>query len=374
MNPTKETIQLNSAHFPIEVRCTFMGEEGNPLLAPRGVYLHGNLLVVSDTGQNRVFLWNHFKGEPYQAADVVLGQQAHTDTDRNAGQAVSGQSLQYPSGVWTDGQRLIVADAWNHRVLIWHRLPTQNGQAADVVVGQPDLYSNQPNVHGVGKPPTAHTLYWPYGVWSDGQALWVADTGNRRVLYYANIPQQDDAAADAVIGQQGFGEKEYNHQNAVWPYSVKLSQEGALAIADTQYYRVLLWHRWQDAFTQPADVIIGQPDINSNGQNQFGLLPAAHTLNWCYDCCFVDQGLAVADTGNSRVLLWQRLPQANNVAAEGLWGQPRFNINGESSLSMRSSLINEMYWPFAINHCDNKLVLADTGNHRILIGQQKENT
>jgi hypothetical protein len=374
MNLTTTTIPSNEPQLPIEVQCTFMGEAGNPLLAPRGVFLHGNLLVVSDTGQNRVLLWKQFEGAAHQPADVVLGQPSIADTDRNAGWAVSGQSLQYPSGVWTDGQRLIVADAWNHRVLIWHQLPTPHAQAADVVVGQPDMHSNQPNILGLGKAPTAHSLYWPYGVWSDGQSLWIADTGNRRVLYYAHIPLQNYCAADAVIGQQSFGEKEYEPQYAVWPYSVKLSPSGAMAIADTQYYRVLLWHRWQDALVRPADVVIGQPNLTANGQNQYGLLPAAHTLNWCYDCCFVEQGLAVADTGNSRVLLWQGLPQANNVAAEGLWGQSRYNINGESSLSMRSHITNEMYWPFAINHCNHQLVVADTGNHRILIGQPKRYT
>lgn len=368
---TNDSIAINNIHS-LEVVCTFMGEPGNPLLAPRGVCMCGNTLVVSDTGQNRVFIWKDFKGEPHQKATVVLGQKQNDDTERNSGNAVSAHSLQYPSGVWTNGQILIVADAWNHRVLIWHQLPTHNGQAADVVVGQPDWHSNEPNVRGIGKSPTAHTLYWPYGVWSNSESLWIADTGNRRVLYYKNIPQQMYAAADGVIGQQSFEEKDYDSNHAVWPYSVKLGPEGALAIADTQYYRVLLWHHWQDAFTQQAHHIIGQPDITSNGQNQFGLKPAAHTLNWCYDACFFNKGIAVADTGNSRILLWDMLPQTNGMAANGLLGQPRFDINGESSLSMQTNLTNEMYWPFAVNSCGDGLIIADTGNHRILIAKQKK--
>jgi NHL repeat len=365
-----EAILSNQIHS-LEVECTFMGEQGNPLLAPRGVFMHGNTLVVSDTGQNRVFIWKDFKGEACQTADVVLGQQENDHTERNSGLTVSAQSLQYPSGVWTNGQLLVVADAWNHRVLIWHQLPTHTGQAADVVVGQPSMLSNEPNVRGIGKSPTAQTLYWPYGVWSDGQSLWIADTGNRRVLYYKNIPQHDYAAADGVIGQTSFEEKDYDSNHAVWPYSVKLSPLGALAIADTQYYRVLLWHHWQDVFTQQADTIIGQPDISSNGQNQFSLKPAAHTLNWCYDVCFFNKGIAVADTGNSRILVWDTIPQTNNIAADGLLGQSRFDINGESSLSMQTSLTNEMYWPFAVNSCNGRIIIADTGNHRVLIAKQK---
>ncbi len=85
--------------------------------------------------------------------------------------------------LWSDGRRLVVADAWNHRVLIWHDFPGRHGQEADVVVGQPDFNSNLPNVEGIGKAPSAKTLNWPYGVFSDGQSLWIADTGNHRVVF-----------------------------------------------------------------------------------------------------------------------------------------------------------------------------------------------
>ncbi|PUZ30016.1 hypothetical protein GA0116948_1011 [Chitinophaga costaii] len=336
------------------------------LLAPRGVAAAGGVLVVSDTGQNRVFIWKNFSYREEKEPEVVLGQDDFLGTSRNTGKQVTARSLQYPSGVWTDGQRLIVADAWNHRVLIWLQLPTENGQPADVVVGQPDMESNLPNITGLSTPPTAQSLYWCYGVVSDGQSLWIADTGNRRVLYYANIPTTHFAAADQVIGQLNMNERESDSRNAIWPYSVKLSAGNALAITDTQYYRVLIWKDKTTAFTQPADIIIGQEDFEHNGQNQYQLLPAAHTLNWCYDCCFYQQGIWVADTGNSRVLYWPVLPEANNAPAEKLVGQLNFSTNGESSLSLKTPLVNEMYWPFSVTCLDTQLIVADTGNHRIL--------
>jgi hypothetical protein len=42
--------------MPWHKQLIFYGDAESPLLAPRGVCLHGNLLVVSDTGQNRVFV------------------------------------------------------------------------------------------------------------------------------------------------------------------------------------------------------------------------------------------------------------------------------------------------------------------------------
>jgi hypothetical protein len=345
----------------------FYGDAGSPLLAPRGVSMHGNMLVVSDTGQNRVFLWKHFGHTTHQPPDVVLGQVNATDTGRNAQGDAGACSLQYPSGVWTNGEKLIVADAWNHRVLIWHTIPARHGQPADVVVGQKDFANVQPNRTDIGAAPDADTLYWPYGVWCQNNALWIADTGNRRVLFFENLPTQNGVMADAVIGQPDMHCRDYDPQHAIWPYSVKTNQAGSLLITDTQYYRVLLWQQQQQALQgMPAKVLVGQPGFESNGQNQYGLKPAAQTLNWTYDACFTEQGLAVADTGNSRIMLWQHLPEIHNKTANLQLGQPDFCTNGESSLSMKSRVENEMYWPFAVQYQSGMLIVADTGNHRII--------
>lgn len=348
---------------------TFLGEQDNPLLAPRGAYLHKKILVVSDTGQNRIFIWKDFQQNEFQSSDIILGHSEINERKPSAG-ATSASSLKYPSAVWTNGEMIIVADAWNHRVLIWNQMPKENSQPADIVVGQPDFTSNQPNVYGIGIPPGPKTLNWPYGVFSNGTALWIADTGNRRILYFEKIPVKDFAAATAVIGQNSFEEKDYNNENAVWPYSVKINSNGSMAIADTQFFRVLYWHHWQNAFQQNADIIFGQNDFLSNGQNQYSLKPNARTLNWVYDCCFTNDDLAIADTGNSRIILHNESKKNNQQAVYQI-GQPDFETHGETSLSFTSAVKNEMYWPFAINAFEDILVVADTGNHRILFYKKK---
>lgn len=343
----------------------FRGAAQNPFLAPRGVFFHQGKLWVADTGQNRVFMWHNTPSEG-QEPDLVLGQTHTTHTGRNAQGEVSANSLQYPSGIWSDGQKLIVADAWNHRVLIWLQLPTQHGQSADVVIGQPDFVSNQPNVQGLNHRPSAQSLYWCYGVCSDGQSLWIADTGNRRVLFFKEIPTTSFAAADAVIGQTDFSERDYDPANAIWPYSVKVGPQGELAIVDTQFYRVLLWHNASSAFQQPADVLIGQPDFAQNGQNQFSFFPQAHTLSWCYDVCFYRQGLWIADTGNSRVLGFHSIPQRHNQPADLVIGQPNFTTGSENKDTIQTTE-NTLYWPFSLQAEGQQLAIADTGNHRIMI-------
>ncbi len=340
----------------------FLGDRDNPLLAPRGVHLVSGRLIVADTGQNRVFIWNELPTDPHAVPDVVLGQVATKDTERNAGGRVSGSSLMYPSGLWSDGERLVVCDAWNHRVLIWNRWPTEHGQPADVVVGQPDFTANEPNVAGVGAVPGARTLNWPYGVDSDGERLYVADTGNRRILIFNQFPTQNYAAADAVFGKRAFDDRDYDPAQPIWPYSIKINPAGGFAVADTQYYRILLYRDLSD--TEP--VIIGQERMDANGQNQFRWFPEANTLNWCYDTCFHDGVLYVADTGNSRVLRFTERPTENNQAADALVGQADFTVGIENRNSIEAKP-ESFYWPFHLSADGDTLAVADTGNHRIVL-------
>ncbi len=344
----------------------FYGPQAQPFLAPRGVAVTDDLLVVADTGQNRVFIWRGIPTTPYHDASVVLGQSDQVQTRRNTGAEVDANTLLYPSAVWTDGSMLIVADAWNHRVLIWKELPTSNHQPADIVVGQPDFRSNQPNVEGLTASPSARSLYWPYGIYCDGRQLWIADTGNRRVLYYERIPSTHFRPADAVIGQKDFHHRDYDPAYPIWPYSLQVHPRGTMAIVDTQYYRVLVWRDWKEAFHRPADVVIGQPDLHSNGQNQFQWQPSAHTLNWCYHCCFYRSGLFVADTGNSRILWFERVPQQSNAPASRLLGQSDFH-HGLEHPAHDNLQSPGYYWPFSLSISGKTLAVADTGNHRIVL-------
>ncbi|MEO1653373.1 MAG: hypothetical protein AAFU64_07505 [Bacteroidota bacterium] len=346
----------------------FLGPQEKPLLAPRGVFSHQGKLLVADTGQNRVSIWNQLPDNIYQEPDMVLGQNNAQESGRNAGGEVSASSLQYPTSIWTNGQILIIADAWNHRVLIWHHFPQASGQGADVVLGQKDFTSNLPNVEGVGATPGASSLNWPYGLVSDGERLWIADTGNRRVLFYEQIPQQNFQAADGLIGKRDFEDRDYTHQDAVWPYSVKLGPKGELAIADTQFFRVLLWNHWQNAFAAKAEVIIGQENFEANGANQFRLFPEANTLNWCYDLCFYQNGIWVNDTANSRLLWFDSLPASHNTSAQGLIGKRDFQTSSENKETLNGTQAS-LYWPFSIHIEDDHFFIADTGNHRIISGK-----
>ena len=366
MNNCLESVDMNFETLGPHVTNSyvFKGSEKMPFLAPRGVFVANNHLFVSDTGRNRVFIWNSIPTSEYQEPDVVLGQLEIEDTGRNSGGEVTASTLQYPSGIWSDGKILVVA--WNHRVLIWHSIPTENGQPADVVLGQPDFESNKTNAIGIGKDPTEKTLNWPYGVFSDGTCLWIADTGNRRILYYNEIPKSNFAPADKVIGKPNFTTRDYENNEPIWPYSVKVNNKGQMAVADTQFYRVLVWNNKKDAFVKPADIIIGQDSFDACGQNQFRLAPEANTLNWTYDACFYKDGILVNDTGNSRILKFDKIPSENNSFPKTLIGRENFKTSSEFKGNMHGTK-SAIYWPFSITTERDTLFIADTGNHRIVI-------
>jgi DNA-binding beta-propeller fold protein YncE len=132
-------------------------------------------------------------------ASLVLGQAGFDVGSLNRGGAPSAATLAAPEGVWSDGTRLFVADTGNHRVLVWNAFPTSNGQPADVILGQDGPTSVLPNRGQDGA--TATTMSFPSAVRIEGGALFVADTGNNRVLRFNAVTLTSGAAADGVLGQ-----------------------------------------------------------------------------------------------------------------------------------------------------------------------------
>jgi hypothetical protein len=166
------------------------------------VCVAANRIVVADTNNNRVMIWNGIPGVSGANAQTVIGQPNFTTVSPGA----TAAKMDTPSGVWTDGIRLAVVDQGNHRVLIWTTFPTSNGEAADLVVGQPDFTTN---TSGSG----AQKFSIPWSVASDGVQLFVADNGNNRVLVFAAFPVASNPAATGVLGQSTFTNVASNDDN-----------------------------------------------------------------------------------------------------------------------------------------------------------------
>ncbi|MBP8810295.1 MAG: hypothetical protein KBG48_35115 [Kofleriaceae bacterium] len=215
---------------------------GTTLLQPLDVVAIEGYVAVAD-GYSRVLIWNRRPTGVAAAANLVLGQPDFLSSAPGLGAA----ELRNPSGVWTDGSRLLVRGgeqtfhlwSWNqfpmslgepadqvlvgglqvnaaefastgtaivdkdrliltdplrNRILIWNTVPATTGIPADLVLGQASFSSSSPGT-------TAGGMSRPTDVLVHDGALFVADSDNDRVLVFDPFPTTSGATATQVLGQ-----------------------------------------------------------------------------------------------------------------------------------------------------------------------------
>lgn len=149
--------------------------------APSGVWSDDRRLVVATL--RGVLVWSDFPSRDFQPADLVLGRDGFASLDLPL---ESGRSVGEPRGVSSDGVGLAVADAANHRVLIWNSFPTASGARPDVVLGASNLTGGAPG----DSAETDRSMRTPFGVVMEPTRTLVMDTGNNRVLVFRRPPAQ----------------------------------------------------------------------------------------------------------------------------------------------------------------------------------------
>ncbi len=335
------------------------------LFGPRGVCLHPDgSLWVADTGHHRLLGWRRTPGSDNAPADIVIGQPTPESEGRNGKQEAGPGSVNVPTGLCAWGKGLALADAWNHRVLLWRRVPEAWNQPADIVLGQRDFGATLAN-RGASQP-DATTLNWPYGLAEIDGCLAVADSGNRRVLLWRD-PQERGQPADLVLGQADFTTRDENGGRPVdaagmrWPHALAL-WHGRLAVADAGNNRVMLWDGLPMKNGAPADAVLGQAGFADCDHNQASYYPSAAALNMPYALA-ADERLIVADTANSRLLGFES--GFTGAPAERLAGQPDFASKGDNAWGPASRVT--LCWPYGLSLRGGTLAIADSGNNRVLL-------
>jgi hypothetical protein len=298
------------------------GNGASQMSGPQTVKIAGGKMFVLDRGNSRVLIWNSVPTTTGVAADVVVGQSGFGVYT----QSCTAVNLMNPESVEVAGGKLIVSDTQNNRILIWNTIPTANGAAADVVLGQnrfTHCVANSDTQDNVGQLyPTARTLYQPMGLWSDGTRLIATDAYNHRILIWNSIPTSNFATADVVLGQSGFTRNSSNDDNQDGvsdatpsartfdtPYMID-SNGTQLAVADVANQRVLIWNTMPTANFTAADVVLGQSDFAhyvTNDDNQDGgqdPTPSARTLHTPSGVYFYGTHLIVTDLNNNRFLIF----------------------------------------------------------------------
>ncbi|HEY3325007.1 MAG TPA: PKD domain-containing protein [Planctomycetota bacterium] len=303
-------------------------------------------------------------------ADAVLGQPDFASNNANQGAAApSAKSMNLPSGAAIDPRtgRLYVCDSGNNRVLSWPSAAAfTNNQAADKVFGQNDFVSGLPN-RGQGFA-NETTLSNPLGVAVDSRGnLWVADSGNNRLLEYDN-PNVSDSVADRVLGQPDLASNTANNGGISFtslsgPTALFIDPSDNLWIADTGNNRVV---------TRPTPFggfgsfnLFGQPDGNSGAPNNGGI--SAKSLLAPEGVVVDAQGnVTIFDTLNNRGLFYQSAGSFFDPAATFVLSQP----NATSSLLNKgnpqpdATTLNSPGG--AAFDPGGQVYVADIGNNRVL--------
>lgn len=301
---------------------TASGLSRTGLRQPSHVTIGAGKLVVSDRGNNRVLIFGSVPASGAAQPDLVLGQ-----PDFASGAAgCAATRMRAPSGAFvTPSGKVVVADEGNSRVLIWNQMPTTNGQAPDVIVGQSDgthCAENDDSQDGAAEVlPTARVLNRPGAVWVSGDRLYVADSLNNRVLLWDAVPTANFQQADLVLGQGDFNHAAPNDDDQDMtsegaptartlfsPDSIAVSDDGAqVVVGDSSNNRVLIWNARPTTNFQNADVVLGHPDFVRHVENDDDLdgvsgAPSSRTFSKPV-AAYHPAGLLIADRSNNRVLV-----------------------------------------------------------------------
>ncbi len=361
---------------------------------PTAVASDGVRLAVADSDNNRVLIWNSIPLTNNTPADVVVGQTSFTSAAAvlppNAG------SLRGPQGVWIQGGRLFVADTFNNRVLIWNSIPTTNGKAADVVIGQAGFnVTVQTDLIQARLDPNPRNLVSPVSVTSDGQRMYVSDLGHNRVLIWNSIPSQNNQPADVVVGQPDMTSAVANNTTKL----CKAIGEGRSITAATNAFPVVFTSKGHALRSGEVVGISGATGkwavVNAGFQvevlsedtfsiavdsREFGPLSGALAVNVYPGLCgatvdfprfALSDGtrLFIADGGNDRVLVYDRVPTSNGQAADAVLGQPSdtMNLASDSAYEWRRSSADSLRTPLALAWDGTNLYVTDPFNRRIMV-------
>ncbi len=196
---------------------------------------------------------------------------------------VEGRELNQPTALAIDKSQapaaLYIADTGNNRVLVWRSAAQfKNGAAADIVIGQPDRLSTFPQGPGRTNSILSRGLFAPTAVITDASGnLYVADSGNNRILRFPAPLSASEQVPDLVIGQPDFNTVTPNTggisdrtivlfgNNTLSRGAFAFDSSGNLFFADAGNNRVL---RYRAADLRPgspnqpaADMLFGQPDF-----------------------------------------------------------------------------------------------------------------
>lgn len=303
---------------------------------------------------------------------------------------VDGHELYQPSALAVDpsSRAIYIVDTGNNRVLGYRdRTSLTKGNAADLVLGQKDLFSTLTNV--------ANQTDFPAGLFAPADAtvdasgnVYVVDAGNNRILRYPNPFTHADYTPDLIIGQTTLRSGVSANEGLSTPSAktlalnigsganggVFLDAAGNLWVSDTYNNRVLRFPASQLAANtvEPvADIVVGQSAFNTNAG------PTSASNPFFRTGMFRPGAIAISNSGDlyvadaySRVLYYKGPVASGRTTADRVLGLPTPTPNAATPTCVNngdaacSVILNS---PAGLALQGNALYVADAGNSRIVV-------
>lgn len=358
--------------------------EGREVQAPQGIAVDNSVsppnIYIADTANNRV-LGFHYNTQltAGATADIVLGQ---TDRFSNLPQGpgtARTTGLNSPTAIAVDAAgNVYVADTGNNRIV---RFPQPFNQPAgyqfpDIVIGQLTFGTNTGNLGGI----SAFSLLLNSGsyIGRNGLAfdssgnLWVADTGNNRVLRF-NVstlkPNPSGIPADTVLGQAAFNTNQQaasaTTANGFYrPTGLTFDAAGNLYVSD-EGSRILVFA--PNPASGASAIRIAGLDPNSGSPGA-----TAIAFNVPQGIAATSTNLLVADSNNNRVMVfplvgaWPSAATQISPSATAVIGQTNYTSNTVNGGNAEPSAAT-VAGPVDIAVSQNEAFVADASNNRILV-------
>ena len=324
-------------------------------------------LYIADTGNSRILAWADARS--YQIGDpptLVLAQPTPQDSNPLG---IGPNGLYLPLGLAVNPATgdLYVADSGDHRILRFPAPFSNPGRVdPDAVIGQPGFTNHTPNTGGISNA----SLKGPQAVAFDSAGnLWVADSGNHRVLRFSAtvLDGRPSPAADLVVGQKDFSSGGANHSGAGIsasgfdsPYGLAFDSHNNLYVSDFNNARVLKFA--PPAASDPAAIaVLGQASLTAR---VISAQPGAATMNGPAGLTVDSSGsVYVAVPAENRVLIF--LP--GGTSARAVLGQSDFTSEGPNASSFPNASVNSLFTPTDVRvDASGAIYVADSSNNRVL--------
>ncbi len=302
--------------------------------------------------------------------DIILFQGDFISSSIDRGGAITQNGTNQPEGFYSfvdpnDSFKLkFIVTSWiNNRAMIFNTMPTSSSATPDVVLGQASFTSGTTNSFG-GVTAKGFNNLTAASVCPTGELL-LADYSNNRVLIWNTVPKSNGKAADIVIGQVSMTSNSVNQggttagNTLAGGIHILCTANGKLLVSDLLNHRILVFNSIPQSNNVNADVVIGQTDMTSSSHGC-----SSTKLRNPRGMVLKGNELIVADTGNHRILTFNNIPTSNGESASEVVGQDDFTscaVNRSGTVG--SDTLNR---PNMFSVKDNILAVSDRSNHRVV--------